>query len=131
MTDALRNEPAHLDGDGVVAVLGLHRLAAVEEALRAAPPAASVTMALVTSNPDELGPLARLTITELRGCLKSAVPASAWPRLQVVHDESGVLASAAGVPSVSDATESAVLVKAGRLIARADGYGACHAAATA
>jgi AcrR family transcriptional regulator len=130
-TDALRNEPAHLNHDGVLAVLGLHRLTAIEEAIRAAPPTATVTAALVTSNPDELGPLAHLTITELRGCLKAAVPTSAWPRLQLVHDESGVLAAAAGVPSASDATESAVRIQGGRIIARADGYGACHAAATA
>jgi AcrR family transcriptional regulator len=130
-TDALRNEPADLNHDGVLAVLGLHRLTAIEEAIRAAPPTATVTAALVTSNPDELGPLAHLTITELRGCLKAAVPTSAWPRLQLVHDESGILAAAAGVPSASDATESAVRIQAGRIIARADGYGACHAAATA
>jgi hypothetical protein len=131
MTDALRNEPAHLDHDGVLAVLGLHRLAAIEEALRATPPASAVTAALVTSSPGELGPLAHLTITDLRSCLKAAVASSAWPRLQIVHDESGVLAAAAGVPAISDATESAVRIQAGRIVARADGYGACHAAASA
>jgi AcrR family transcriptional regulator len=131
MTDALRDEPAPLDRDGVLAVLGLHRLAAIEETLRAAPPAAAVTAVLVTSNPGELGPLAHLTITDLRSCLTAAVASSAWPRLQIIHDESGVLAAAAGVPAVSDATESAVRIQAGRIVARADGYGACHAAASA
>jgi hypothetical protein len=130
-TDALRNEPANLNHDGVLAVLGLHRLSAIEEALRATPPTDAVTAVLVTSNPDELGPLARLTITELRGYLKAAVPASAWPRLQIVHDESGALAAAAGVPAISDATETAIRIRAGRITARADGYGACHAAASA
>jgi AcrR family transcriptional regulator len=131
MTDSLRNEPARLTPDGVVAVLGLHRLAAIEEALRAAPRAAEVTAVLVTSTPDELGSLAHLTITDLRGCLRAAVASSAWPRLQIVHDESGILAAAAGVPAFSDATESAVRIEAGRIAARADGYGACHAAASA
>jgi hypothetical protein len=131
MTDALRNEPAHLNRDGVLAVLGLHRLAAIEEALRAAPPEAAVTVALVTSNPGELAPLAQLTITELRGCLKAAIASSARPRLQIIHDESGALAAAAGVPAISDATESAVRIQAGRIVARADRYGACHAAASA
>ena len=65
-TDALRAAPASLDRDGVLAVLGLHRLAAVEEALRAAPPAAAVTAVLVTSDPGELGPLARLAVARLR-----------------------------------------------------------------
>ncbi|GAA1346382.1 TetR/AcrR family transcriptional regulator [Saccharothrix algeriensis] len=130
-TDALRAEPARLGSDGVLAVLGLHRLAAVEEALRAAPPTAAVTAVLVTGDPGELGPLARLVVTDLRHCLGAAVAPSAWPRLRVVHDESGELAAAAGVSAVSDATEAAVRVEAGRITARAEGYGACHAAASA
>ncbi len=130
-TDAVRGEPARLDGDGVVAVLGLHRLEAVEEAVRAAPPGAEVTAVLVTGEPAELLPLARLTVAGLCGCLRRAFPPSAWPRLQVVYDASGALARAAGVPAVSDATEAAVRVEAGRIVARADGRGACHAAAAA
>lgn len=131
VTDALRGAPARLSGDGVVAILGLHRVAAVEEAVRAAPPGADVTAVLVTGTPEELGPLAHLAVTDLRGCLRAAVTSSAWPRLQIVHDESGTVAAAAGVPAVSDATESAVRIGAGRIVARADGYGACHAAASA
>ncbi|RKT54550.1 TetR/AcrR family transcriptional regulator [Saccharothrix australiensis] len=130
-TDALRDEPADPGRDGVLAVLGLHRLSAVEEALRAAPPTATVTAALVTSDPGELGPLARLAVTDLRNCLRAAVAPSAWPRLRIVHDESGELAAAAGVSATSDATEQAVRIQAGRITARADGYGACHAAASA
>jgi AcrR family transcriptional regulator len=129
--DAIRDEPARLAGDAVVAILGLHRLSAVEEAVRAAPPGADVTAILVTSDPDELAPLARLTIADLRACLHQAFPPSAWPRLQVVFDESGALAAAAGVPAVSDATETAIRIQAGRIVARADGYGACYAAASA
>ncbi|HZD03191.1 MAG TPA: TetR/AcrR family transcriptional regulator [Actinomycetes bacterium] len=130
-TDAIRGEPARLTGDGVVAILGLHRLAAAEEAVRAAPPGADVTAVLVTSAPDELAPLARLAIADLRTCLQQAFPPSAWPRLQVVCDESGALAAAAGVPAISDATETAVRLQAGKIVARADGFGACHAAASA
>jgi hypothetical protein len=115
----------------VVAILGLHRLAAAEEAVRAAPPEADVTAVLVTSAPDELAPLARLTIADLCACLHQSFPPSAWPRLQIVYDESGVLAAVAGVPAISDATETAVRIQAGRIVARADGYGACHAAASA
>jgi AcrR family transcriptional regulator len=129
--DAIRSEPARLTGDGVVAILGLHRLAAAEEAVRAAPPGAKVTAVLVTTAPDELAPLARLAIAELCACLHQAFPPSAWPRLQVVFDESGALAAAGGVPAVSDATEIAIRIAAGRIVARADGFGACHAAASA
>ncbi|MFE7122135.1 TetR/AcrR family transcriptional regulator, partial [Streptomyces sp. NPDC057654] len=120
-----------LAGDGVVAVLGLHRLEAAEEAVRAAGPGDQVTAVLVTGDPDELGPLARLTVTELSRGLRQSFPEPAWPRLQLVHDERGTLAAAAGVPAVSDGTESAVRIAAGRVVARADGRGACHAAASA
>lgn len=128
-TDAVRDQPARLAGDGVVAILGLHRVTAIEEAVRAAAPGDDVTGVLVTGAPQELAPLARLTVAQLRTCLREAFPTTALPRLQIVHDESGALAAAAGVPAVSDATEAAVRVRAGRIAARADGYGACHAAA--
>ncbi|MEV7969469.1 TetR/AcrR family transcriptional regulator [Sphaerisporangium sp. NPDC088356] len=129
--DAVRGEPARLSGDGVVAILGLHRLEAVEEAVRAAPPGAGVTAVLVTGEPDELAPLARLAIADLCTCLRAAFPPSAWPRLQVVYDESGSLAARAGVPAVSDGTEAAIRIHGDRVVARADGRGACHAAANA
>jgi hypothetical protein len=129
--DALRGGPASLTGDGVVAILGLHRLGAVEEAVRAGPPGAAVTAVLVTGAPEELAPLARLTVAELRGCLRQAFPPPAWPPLRVVLDEPGAVAAAAGVPTVSDDTETAVRIRAGRVVARADGFGACHAAASA
>ncbi|MGW2562784.1 TetR/AcrR family transcriptional regulator [Streptomyces sp. NPDC001514] len=130
-TDAVTGEPARLTDDGVIAVLGLHRLEAAEEALRAAPSGTPVTAVLVTAAADELSPLARLTVAGLSACLRQSFPRPAWPRLQVVHDPSGTVAAAAGVPSVSDTTETAVRVAGGRIIARAEGRGACHAAATA
>ncbi|GAA4204102.1 TetR/AcrR family transcriptional regulator [Streptosporangium oxazolinicum] len=128
--DAVRGEPARLTGDGVVAILGLHRLEAAEEAVRAAPAGATITAVLVTGDPGELAPLARLAVADLCGCLRQAFPPSAWPRLQVVLDPSGTLAAAAGVLAVSDATEAAVRVEAGRIVVRADGRGACHTAAS-
>ncbi|MFG1876442.1 TetR/AcrR family transcriptional regulator [Sphaerisporangium sp. NPDC049003] len=131
MMDAVSGEPAPLAADGVVAILGLHRLEAAEEAVRAAPPGAEVTAVLVTGDPDEFAPLARLVIADLRTCLRAAFPPSAWPRLRVVYDESGELAARAGVPAVSDGTEAAIRVEGSRVVARADGHGACHAAATA
>lgn len=125
--DVVRAEPAHLAGDGVVALLGLHRLAAAEWAVRGTPDNASVTAVLVTSDPRELAPLARLAIADLCGCLRQAFPRSAWPRLQVVCDESGAVAAAAGVPSVSDETEVAIRIENGRIVSRADGFGAGYA----
>ncbi|MEU8004865.1 helix-turn-helix domain-containing protein [Catellatospora sp. NPDC049111] len=129
--DAVHGEPVDLRADGVVAVLGLHRLAAIEDAVRAAPPGAQVTAVLVSGAPGELMPLARLMLAEFRRCLCAAFPRRAWPGLRIVYDESGALAAAAGVDAVSDATESAVRVVSGRITARAEGYGACLATARA
>lgn len=129
--DAVRGEPARLDGDGVVAVLGLHRLEAAEEAVRAAPPGAQVTAVLVTGDPGELAALARLAVGDVCACLRQGFPPPAWPSLQIVFDEQGALAAAAGVSAVSDATETAVRIERGRIVARADGRGACHATAAA
>jgi AcrR family transcriptional regulator len=126
--DLVRGEPARFDGDGVVAILGLDRIASAEEAVRAG---AAVTVVLVTGDPGELAPLARLVIAEVCGCLRQAVAPDAWPAPRVVCDELGSLAAAAGVLTVSDETEVAVRVEAGRIVARADGRGACHAVAAA
>ncbi|HKS49613.1 MAG TPA: helix-turn-helix domain-containing protein [Amycolatopsis sp.] len=124
--DMARAEFARPGHDGVVAVLGLHRLAAVEQAVRAG---AEVTAVLVTSDPGEFAPLARLAVAEFFGCLRQAVPPSAWPRVQIVCDSSGAFSAAAGVLAVSDETEAAVRVEGGHVVARAEGQGACHAVA--
>jgi AcrR family transcriptional regulator len=129
--DAVRGAPARLTDDGVVAVLGLHRLVAVEEAVRAAPPGSAVTAVLVSSDAAELAPLARLVVADVSRCIRLAFPERAWPQLQVVHDPAGAVAAAAGERVVSDATEMAVRVRNGRIVAEAEGRGACHAAASA
>ncbi|MEV0201157.1 helix-turn-helix domain-containing protein [Nonomuraea sp. NPDC050691] len=116
--------------DGVVAVLGLLEAGAVEEAVRAAPPGVPVTVALVTGDPAELAPLARLVLADVTRCLRRAFPPRAWPRLRLTYDETGALAAAAGVPAVTDETVAAVRVRDGRIVARADGPGACHAIAS-
>jgi AcrR family transcriptional regulator len=114
-------------GDGVVAIVGLHRAPVVEEAVRAG---TAVTAVLVSSEPAEFAPLARLVIADVAGCLRQAFPRQAWPPLRVVCDESGALAAAAGAAAVSDETELAVRIRSGRIVARAEGPGACHAVAT-
>ena len=119
-----------LTGDGVLAVLGLHRLTALEEAVRAAPRGVAVTAAVVTGEPAELGPLARLVLADADRHLGAAFPPGARPTVRIVLDEAGALAAAAGVTAVSDATEAAVRIRDGRIVARADGPGAPHAAAS-
>jgi hypothetical protein len=121
--------PPGAPADGVVAILGLHRLDCIEEAVRTAPAQVPVTLLLVTSSPEELAALARLALAEVSGCLRAAFPATALPRLRVLHDDTGSLAAAAGLPAVSDTTQAAVLIRDGRIVARAEGFGACYAAA--
>lgn len=127
--DLVRGEPVTPDGDGVVVVLGLNRLAAAEGAVRAGGPVTGppVTVAVVTGAPGEFAPLVRFVVGQLCGCLRQAFPVRAWPAVRVVCDEGGALAAAAGVPSVSDETEVAVRVVAGRVVARAEGAGAGYA----
>jgi hypothetical protein len=116
--DLLRDVPVSPPRDGIVAVLGLHRLSAVEHAVRSGLP---VTAVLVTGAPDELLPLVRLSLAELRHHLSHAAPPAAWPDLQVTYDQR----------PTGDATETALRIAGGRIVARADGWGACHAVASA
>lgn len=117
-------------GDGVVHLLGLRRLEAAEESVRSAPAGAGVTVALVTGEPDELAPLARLVLARLDGTLRRAVPGPARPPVRLLLGPAAdAVAAAAGVAEPSDDTEAAVRVVAGRVVARAEGRGAGHAAA--
>ncbi|SDK00900.1 DNA-binding transcriptional regulator, AcrR family [Streptomyces indicus] len=130
-TDVLRARPARLGGaDGVVAVLGLQRLEAVEELVRSAEPGAQVTAVLVSADPHELTPLARLTLAELRTCVSGVFPPETWPALRIVYDGTHAVAGAVGLDAVDDGTEAAVRIEAGRITAFAGGRGACHAAAS-
>ncbi|MFD3687936.1 TetR/AcrR family transcriptional regulator [Nocardiopsis sp. NPDC058631] len=125
--DAIRRRPVSLADDGVVTVLGLHRLEVVEEALRSAPADAAVTAVVVTGDPAEQAPMARLVVADLCGCLRQAFPEEAWPRLRLVFDDSGKTAAALGVPTVEDTTEVAFRVAGGRVVARSGDRGAGHA----
>ncbi|WP_116950816.1 TetR family transcriptional regulator [Jiangella endophytica] len=114
--------------DGIVHVLGLHRLEAAEESVRSAPAGADVTVALVAGRPDDLEPLARLVLARLDGTLRQAIPEPARPPLRLLLGPAAAdLAAAAGVTEPADDTEAAVRVEAGRLVARADGRGAGYA----
>ncbi|MEV4362816.1 helix-turn-helix domain-containing protein [Nonomuraea sp. NPDC049625] len=129
LPDELTGRRTGFDADGVIAVLGTGRLEAAEEAVRAARPEDRVTIAVVTGDPAELGRLVRLRIGDLAGSLRRVFGPDPRPGLHLVLDEHAAVASAAGIPDADDATEAAVRVQAGRIVARAHGRGAAHAAA--
>ncbi|GIG87962.1 TetR/AcrR family transcriptional regulator [Plantactinospora endophytica] len=130
-SDQVTGNRVNLDADGVIVVLGVSRLAAAEEAVRAARPNEQVTVIVVTSDPAETGRLVRLRIGDLTACLRRVFAADAWPPLRLVLDDRASIATAVGLPDVDDETEAAVRVENGRIVARAEGRGAGHAAATA
>jgi AcrR family transcriptional regulator len=131
MPDQLTGRPVGFDAGGVLAVLGTSRLEAAEEAVRAARPSDRVAVAVVTSDPAEIGHLVRLRISDLTGCLRRVFAPDAWPPLHLVLDDRALLTSAIGLRDADDATEAAVRVQDGKIVARAHGRGAAHAAATA
>ncbi|WP_433716301.1 TetR/AcrR family transcriptional regulator [Nocardia sp. CA-084685] len=130
-TDRVRADSARLDGNGLIAVVGMHRIATIEAALSIWPEDTDITLALVSDRPAELGPLARLAIADICRSLRHAFPTSALPRLQVVVDDAGTLAAACGFDRVDDNSEFAVTIENGRITMRAEGRGAGKAAATA
>jgi hypothetical protein len=131
LPDLITERRVGFEEDGVIAVLGTNRLGATEEIIRAARPRDRVTVAVVTSDPAEIGCLVLLRISDFTRCLRRVFAPDAWPRLHLVLDDRALLASAIGVPDADDATEQAVRIQKGKLIARAHGRGAAHAAATA
>lgn len=118
LPDLITGRPVGFSEDGVLVVLGVNRLAAAEEAVRATK---DVTIVVVTSDSAELGRLVRLRVKDLTGCLR---PQDVWPR--IVLDERGAVAAAVGVRDDDD-TEAAVRVHGGEIVARANGRGAGHA----
>lgn len=128
--DELSGRPADLGRDGVIVALGVQRLSAAEEAVRAARLRDEVTVVLVTDDPAETGRLARLRIVDLVGCLRRVFRPDDLPQLRVVLDDHTV-APALGLDEVSDHTEVAIRVHSGTIVARAEGHGAAHAAANA
>jgi hypothetical protein len=124
--DFLHGESVRID-TGAVVVLGLHRLEAAEEALRAAPDGVPVTIVPVTAEPAELLPLVRLVLAELRGGLSRAFPARTWARPRIVLDPN--VAAAAGAVEFDDDTEIALRLHGGRIVARSQERGAAHAVA--
>jgi AcrR family transcriptional regulator len=132
LPDLITGRPHRLDTDGVIVVLGTSRLAAAEEAVRAARPGDRVTVAVVTSDPAEIGRLVRLRISDVTACLRRVFAPDAWPRLQLVIDDRALILSAVGTAVAGDdTTEDAVRIQGGDIVARAHGRGAGYAAAAA
>jgi AcrR family transcriptional regulator len=131
LADQLTGGRVRLDRDGVVVLLGAGRLEAAEEAVRAARPADQVTVAVLTSDPAEIGRLVRLRVGDLAGCMRRVFGPGAWPGLRLVLDDRFLVAGAAGLADAGDVTEAAVRVGEGRVVARAEGRGAAFAAAAA
>ncbi|MEU7580063.1 helix-turn-helix domain-containing protein [Streptomyces sp. NPDC041068] len=130
LRDLITGRAVGFDEDGLVVVLGSHRLEAAEEAVRAAQDGDRVTVAVATGDPAEIGRLVQLRIGDFTRCLRRVFGPEVRPRLRIVLDDSGLLASAVGVTDADDTSEHAVRVRQGALIARARGRGAAHAAAT-
>lgn len=130
--DQLTARPVDLGADGVIAVLGSRRLAAAEEAVRAAARGQQVTVVAVTSDPAEVGRLIRLRIADLAACLRRVFTPDAWPPFHLLLDDGAVVATALGLPDADDLAEAeaAVRIHSGAIVARAEGPGAAHAAAT-
>lgn len=137
LRDEITGRPVDLGDDGVVVVLGAGRLSAAEDAMRSAGPDDEVTIVVVTSDPAEVGRLARLRIVDLVGCLRRVFPADRLPRARVVFDDTGTVLAALDHPSADDVdldvdrdlTEIAIRVRDGLITTHATGRGAGYAAA--
>ncbi|MEW1797982.1 MULTISPECIES: TetR/AcrR family transcriptional regulator [Streptomyces] len=130
LRDEITGGSVGLGDDGVVIVLGVGRLSAAEETVTAARPGDQVTFVVVTNDPAETGRLARLRITDLTGSLRRVFTDGELPRPRVVFDDDGTVAAALGPKPADDHTETAIRVHDGLIVARAEGRGAGHAAAT-
>jgi AcrR family transcriptional regulator len=130
LRDLLSRRMVGFTEGGVITVLGTHRLEAAEEAVRSARAGDLITVAVTTADPAEIGRLVQLRIGDFARCLWRAFDPDSRPRLRLVLDERGLLASAVGVPDADDTTEYAVRVRHDTIVTRAQGPGAAHAAAT-
>lgn len=126
LTDGLTGRPFAPDAEGVITVLGAGRLSAAEEAVRSGEP---VTIAVVTTDPAEIGRLVRLRIADLAGCVCRVSGPDVWPGLRLVLGEDAAVLAAALEVQVADDTEAAVRIEADVIVARAQGRGAGHAVA--
>ncbi|WSD74192.1 TetR/AcrR family transcriptional regulator (plasmid) [Streptomyces sp. NBC_01591] len=130
LPDLITHRPVGFAEDGVITLLGTNRLKAAEGAARAARTGDRITVVVTTADPAETGRLVQLRAGDFARCLRRVFEPGAWPRLRLALDERGLLASAVGVPDADDATQYAVRVQHGTIVARAQGPGAAHGPAT-
>lgn len=131
LVDEITGGTVDLSADGLVAVLGAHRLGAAEEAVRSARPGEQATVVVVTSDPAETSNLVRLRVGDLARSLRRVFGPAPWRHVRLVIDDGAVAASATGLTGVDDDTQAAVRIRDGLITARAQGLGAAYAVAIA
>ncbi|MGW0583277.1 TetR family transcriptional regulator [Streptomyces sp. NPDC002920] len=129
LRDEITGRRIDVDDDGVVVVLGVRRLSAAEEAMRSVRPGDALTFVVVTDDPTGTGRLARLRLVDLLACLRRVFAPEDLPRPRLVFDDLGTVPAAIGRDTPDDATEAAIRVRDGLIVARAEGRGAGHAVA--
>ncbi|MEU4387879.1 TetR/AcrR family transcriptional regulator [Promicromonospora sp. NPDC023805] len=131
LVDEIAGGAVDLGADGLVAVLGAHRLGAAEEVVRSVLPGEQATVVVVMSDPAETSNLVRLRVGDLARSLHRVFGPAPWRHVRLVIDDGAVAASATGLTGVDDDTQAAVRIRNGLITARAQGLGAAYAVAMA
>lgn len=131
LVDEITGSAVDLGADGLVTVLGAHRLGAAEEVVRSVLPGEQATVVVVMSTPAETSNLVRLRVGDLARNLRRVFGPAPWGHVRLVIDDGAVAASATGLTGVDDDTQAAVRIRDGLITARAQGLGAAYAVAIA
>ncbi|MFF0458618.1 TetR/AcrR family transcriptional regulator [Nocardia africana] len=130
--DSVHHRAVRPSGTRVIAVLGMHKIDAIRDAVVAASGPHRLSVALVTDDQTgELAPLAKLALADLSRGLRYAFPAPTIPDVQVIVDQDSQLAHACGLDALSNNTEAAIAVTDNQIQFRALGTGACHSTLSA
>src|SRR5699024_3495235 len=98
----------------------------IEQAIRAAPEGHPVSLVLVTDDPAERIPLARLVLSELLEALRRTIATDILTGLSVVLDHDGSIARAADLRASTDDTHVALRINGPRITEQAEGPAASH-----
>ncbi|WP_253870145.1 hypothetical protein [Promicromonospora umidemergens] len=131
LVDEIAGGAVDLGADGLITVLGAHRLGAAEEAVRSVRPGEQTTVVVVTTDPAETSNLVRLRVSDVAGSLRRVFGAGPWQHVRLVIDDGALAASAIGLSKAGDDAQAAVRVQDGLITARAYGLGAAYVVATA
>lgn len=129
LMDEITGGAVDLGADGLVSVLGAHRLGAAEEAVRSVLPGEQATVVVVMTDPAETSNLVRLRVADLARNLRRVFGPAPWQHVRLVIDDGA--AAATGLTEVDDDTQAAVRIQDGLITARAQGLGAAYAVALA